>query len=94
MVKLNQESNSSNLIASYSSSNGGYDDGGGGGVGGFKRDARASTFKALDDAIGLGGGGGGGDCKRNSALVRFGHKLRHHLSSERISRLSGGSRIG
>ncbi len=89
MAKLNQESNSSNLIASYSSSNGGYDDDGGGG---FKRDARASTFKALDDAIGLGGGAGGG--KRNSALVRFGHKLRHHLSSERISRLSGGSRIG
>jgi hypothetical protein len=88
MAKLNQESNSSNLIASYSSSNGGYDGGYDcGGGNGFKRDARASTFKALDDGIGLGG-------KRNSALVRFGHKLRHHLSSERISRLSGGSRIG
>ena len=81
-AKLNKDLKSCNLISSYSASNNA----------GLKCEARASTFKALD---GDDAGGSGSDMviKRNSALVRFGHKLRNHLSSERTF-FTGSGKIG
>ena len=79
-TKLNKDLKSSNLFSSYSASNNT----------GLKCEARASTFKALD-----GDDGSSSDMviKRNSALVRFGHKLRNHLSSERML-FTGSGKIG
>jgi hypothetical protein len=79
-TKLNKELKSCNLFSSYSASNNS----------GLKYETRASTFKALD-----GDDGSGSDMviKRNSALVRFGHKLRNHLSSERML-FNGSGKIG
>ena len=87
VAMLSKDFKSSNLYSSYSASSGGGGDGGGGGggggsVSGLKSDARIAAASILD-----------GDCngiKRNSALVRLGHKLRNHLSSERILFTSGG----